>query len=174
MFGERDKKGNGNKEVAAPKEAAAVGKGATLIAANTRIEGDVHFSDQLLVNGEIHGNVCAEPESDAGLTVSAKGSVSGEIRVPNVVINGRVAGDIYASKHVELAAEARVEGNVYYHLIEMVMGARVDGSLVYTPNGEKAAAPAKIGGREPPMGADRGGDSDTLASGTPAVGKSQG
>lgn len=173
MFGERDKKGS-SKEVAAPKEAAAVGKGATLIAANTRIEGDVHFSDQLLVNGEIHGNVCAEPESDAGLTVSAKGSVSGEIRVPNVVINGRVVGDIYASKHVELAAEARVEGNVYYHLIEMVMGARVDGSLVYTPNGEKAASqPAKIGGREPPMGADRGGDQDSVASGKAAVGKSQ-
>lgn len=170
MFGERDKKGNGSKEVAAPKETAALGKGATLIAANTRIEGDVHFSDQLLVNGEIHGNVCAESESDAGLTVSAKGSVSGEIRVPNVVINGRVAGDIYASKHVELAAEARVEGNVYYHLIEMVMGARVDGSLVYTPNGEKAPTPAvKIGGREPPMGADHEGSTNSAA----AVGKSQ-
>ncbi|MCC5873566.1 MAG: polymer-forming cytoskeletal protein [Gammaproteobacteria bacterium] len=177
MFGERDKgkKGNGSKELVAPKEAAAVGKGATLIAANTRIVGDVHFADQLLVNGEIHGNVCAEPESDAGLTVSAKGSVSGEIRVPNVVINGRVAGDIHASKHVELAAEARVEGNVYYHLIEMVMGARVDGSLVYSPNGEKSPATAgTIGGREPPMGADRDGDTSVSMPGTTTeVGKSQ-
>lgn len=173
MFGDRDKKGSGSKEVPAPKDAAAVAKGATLVAANTRIEGDVHFSDQLLVNGEIHGNVCAEPDSDAGLTVSAKGSVSGEIRVPNVVINGRVAGDIYASKHVELAADARVEGNVYYHLIEMVMGARVDGSLVYTPNGDKAApAPAKMGGREPPMGADRDGDTGSV-SGAAAVGNSK-
>ncbi len=173
MFGERDKKGGGSKEVAAPKEAAVVGKGATLIAANTRIEGNVHFSDQLLVNGEIHGNVCAEPESDAGLTVSTKGSVSGEIRVPNVVINGRVVGDIHASKHVELAAEARVEGNVYYHLIEMVMGARVDGSLFYTPNGEQATAPPRIGGREGPMGADRSSDADAMASGEVAVGKTQ-
>lgn len=167
MFGERDKKA-GSKDATASKE-AAISKGATLIAANTRIEGDIHFSDQLLVNGEIHGNVCAESESDAGLTVSAKGSVSGEIRVPNVVINGRVAGDIYASKHVELAAEARVEGNVYYHLIEMVMGARVDGSLVYTPNGEQPARPATLGGREPPMGADRTPEADEPA----AVGKSQ-
>lgn len=172
MFGERDKKASASKQAAAPKEAAAVSKGATLIAVNTRIEGDVHFSDQLLVNGEIHGNVYAEPESDAGLTVSAKGAVSGEIRVPNVVINGRVVGDIYASKHVELAAEARVEGNVYYHLIEMVMGARVDGSLVYTPNGEKVPA-ARLGGREPPMGADRGSDADAAVAEGAAVGKSQ-
>ena len=140
MFGEKDKN---VKSAPATKEAAVPGKGATLIANNTRLEGDIHFSDQLLVNGEIHGNVYAEQDSDAGLTVSAKGSVVGEIRVPNVVINGRVKGDIYAGKHVELAAEARVEGNVYYHLIEMVMGARVEGSLVYTPPGEE---PARRGG----------------------------
>lgn len=172
MFGERDKKTPVSKESTAPKDASSLGKGATLIAANTRIEGDVHFLDQLLVNGEINGNVCAEPDSDAGLTVSAKGSVNGEIRAPNVVINGRVVGDIHASKHVELAAEARVEGSVYYNLIEMVIGARVDGSLIYTPNGdEPAKRPTAISGKEPPMGADRGNDGDESPSAT--VGKSQ-
>ncbi|MEE4299830.1 MAG: polymer-forming cytoskeletal protein [Pseudomonadales bacterium] len=134
MFGDKDRN---VKSAPTTKEAAVPGKGATLIANNTRLEGDIHFSDQLLVNGEVHGNVHAKDDSDAGLTVSAKGSVVGEIRVPNVVVNGQVKGDIYASKHVELAAEARVEGNVYYHLIEMVMGARVDGSLVYSPPGEE-------------------------------------
>ncbi|TVS17501.1 MAG: polymer-forming cytoskeletal protein [Gammaproteobacteria bacterium] len=172
MFGERDKKAAVSKESTAPKDAAALGKGATLIAANTRIEGDVHFLDQLLVNGEINGNVHADSDSDAGLTVSAKGSVNGEIRVPNVVINGHVVGDIHAGKHVELAAEARVEGSVYYNLIEMVMGARVDGNLVYTPSGEEQAKrPTAIGGREPPMGADRGND-ESAESPTAAVGKS--
>ena len=144
MFVEREKN---LKSAPATNEAAVPGQGATLIGNNTRLEGDIHFSDQLLVNGEIHGNVYAEQDSDAGLTVSAKGSVVGEIRVPNVVINGRVKGDIYAGKHVELAAEARVEGNVYYHLIEMVMGARVDGSLVYTPPGE---APVRKGASNKP------------------------
>lgn len=140
MFGDKDAK-QGRRTAEPAKDDAAPGKGATLIANNTRIEGDIHFSDQLLVNGEINGNIHADSESDAGLTVSAKGVVCGEIRVPNVVINGRVKGDIHAGKHVELAAEARVEGNVHYHLIEMVMGARVDGSLVYTPPGEQNAAP---------------------------------
>lgn len=142
MFGEKDKQG---KSDAAPRESSAPGKGATVIANNTRIEGDVHFSDQLLVHGEIHGSVFANQDTDAGLTVSAKGEVIGEIRVPNVVVNGSVKGDIYADKHVELAAEARVEGNVYYHLIEMVMGARVDGSLCYTPPGEQNRKPAAKG-----------------------------
>lgn len=150
MFGEKEK---GVKTSPAGKEGAVPGKGATLIATNTRVEGDVHFTDQLHVNGEVRGNVYAEQESDAELNVSAKGSVEGEIRVPNVVVNGRVKGDIHAGKHVELAAEARVEGNVYYHLIEMVVGARVDGSLVYTPPGEQAARGARPNAGPKPLAA---------------------
>ena len=154
MFGEKEK---GVKSSPAGKDNGVPGKGATLIATNTRVEGDIHFSDQLHVNGEVRGNVYAEQESEAQLNVSAKGSVEGEIRVPNVVINGRVKGDIHAGKHVELAAEARVEGNVYYHLIEMVVGARVDGSLVYTPPGEQAARPARSASGPKPLAATGGG-----------------
>ena len=40
-------------------------------------------------------------------------------------------GDVYSSEHIELAAKARVIGNVYYHLIEMVMGSEVNGSLYH-------------------------------------------
>ena len=168
MFGEKDRNVK-SAPASKDRDASVPGKGATLIANNTRLEGDIHFSDQLLVNGEIHGNVHAEQESDAGLTVSAKGAVVGEIRVPNVVINGEVNGDIYATKHVELAAEARVKGNVYYHLIEMVMGARVDGSLVYTPPGE---APARKGaGKAGPKEVARDAPSQTPATG---VGNAQG
>jgi cytoskeletal protein CcmA (bactofilin family) len=57
--------------------------------------------------------------------------VAGEIRVPNIVINGRVAGNVYAGNKLELAANARVQGNVYYKLIEMQLGAMVDGQLVH-------------------------------------------
>ncbi len=40
-------------------------------------------------------------------------------------------GDVYSSEHIELAAKARVVGNVYYHLIEMVTGSEVNGSLCH-------------------------------------------
>ena len=42
-----------------------------------------------------------------------------------------VEGDVYSSDHIELAAKARVVGNVYYNLIEMVMGSEVNGSLLH-------------------------------------------
>lgn len=106
-------------------------KGVTLIAAHTEVSGDVHFVNQLYINGHIKGNVTADADGEATVVVSADGSVTGEIRVPNVVVNGRVEGNVYATKRMELAQNAEVKGNVYYKLIEMQLGAMVDGQLVH-------------------------------------------
>ena len=106
-------------------------KGVTLIAANTEVTGDVHFVNQLYINGHIQGNVTADADSEATVVVSEEGSVTGEIRVPNVVVNGRVEGNVYATRRMELAQNAEVKGNVYYKLIEMQLGAMVDGQLVH-------------------------------------------
>ncbi len=108
-----------------------IDKSVTLIAANTEVVGDVRFKDQLFVNGVVNGNLYASPGADATVVVSEGGSVRGEIHVPNVVINGHIEGNVYASARVELAAKAQVEGNVYYKLIEMQLGAMVDGQLVH-------------------------------------------
>ena len=104
--------------------------GITLIAKNCEISGDVYFNDQLQINGVVKGNIYAQAGSRALVTVSQKGQVHGEIRVPNVIVNGKVVGDIRSDNHIELAAKAEVKGNVYYNLIEMVKGSRVDGQMV--------------------------------------------
>ena len=111
-----------------------MGKGATLIAENTAVLGDVRFSDQLYVNGHIEGNVVAEAGTEATLMISDVGSIKGQINAPFVVVNGRVEGDVHAGTRVELAPQARISGNVYYTLIEMQLGAMVDGQLVHVRN----------------------------------------
>jgi len=63
--------------------------------------------------------------------LSERGTIEGEVKVPNVVVNGSVIGDVHAAGHVELASQARVHGNVYYSLIEMAMGAEVNGKLMH-------------------------------------------
>lgn len=113
------------------KPAVKAGKDATLIAESTKVVGNITFADQLYVNGSIEGDIRAEDATAATLVVSEVGSVKGEIRAPFVVINGRVEGNVHASTRVELAANARIKGNVYYKLIEMQLGAMVDGQLVH-------------------------------------------
>jgi cytoskeletal protein CcmA (bactofilin family) len=105
----------------------------TLIGAGTRIIGDVQFSGGFHVDGHIKGNVDAPPASGATLSVSDAGIVEGSVAVPNVILNGTVKGDILAHDRVELGATARVTGNVYYGLIEMEMGAEINGKLIHEP-----------------------------------------
>ena len=112
------------------KKAKVDQQGVTLVAAETQVVGDVHFKSQLFVYGHIEGNLVSDDEKSSVL-VSEGGSVRGEIRVPNVTINGRVDGDIFAQARVELAEKATIHGNVYYRLIEMQLGAKVEGQLVH-------------------------------------------
>ena len=111
--------------------------GITLIASNCEVVGDVLFNDELQVNGTVEGNILAKDGAKAMVRVSKSGVVKGEIRAPNVVINGQIHGDVHCNNHIELAANARINGNVYYNLIEMVMGSRVDGGLVHRPETAK-------------------------------------
>ena len=103
----------------------------SLIGRHTETLGDLRFSGGLHVDGTVKGNVYADDDSGAVLTLSEHGTVEGEVRVPNVVLNGTVIGDVHARDQIELAANARITGNVYYRLIEMAMGAEVNGSLVH-------------------------------------------
>ena len=104
----------------------------SLIGQSTEIKGDVCFNGGLHVDGKIIGNVFAT-EPGSLLTLSDQGSVEGEVRVPNVMLNGQVKGDVYANERIELASRARVMGNVYYNMLEMTMGAEVNGKLVHEP-----------------------------------------
>lgn len=112
----------------------------SLIGQQTKIQGEVHFSGGLHIDGHIEGNIHALEDSGAVLTLSEQGSIKGEVRVPNIILNGTVLGNVYAGEHIELAINARVTGNVYYNLIEMAMGAEVNGSLIHAA--DMASQPA--------------------------------
>ncbi|HFE32578.1 MAG TPA: polymer-forming cytoskeletal family protein [Gammaproteobacteria bacterium] len=118
----------------------------TLIGSGTVLRGDIHFKDGLHIDGVVKGNVIAEGENSM-LTMSENGRIEGEVRVHNIVLNGEVKGDVHALEHVELAAQARVTGNVYYALIEMAMGAEVNGNLVH--RSEVAEPEAETDSEEP-------------------------
>lgn len=107
----------------------------TLVGRNTRITGDLRFSGGLHVDGHIEGNVSCESGTESVLSVSQHGSIKGEVRVAHVVINGSIEGDVYADQRLELGAEAHVTGDVHYNLIEIAVGAAVNGKMVHKPAG---------------------------------------
>lgn len=108
----------------------------TLVGGNTKINGDLNFEGGCHVDGTINGNVSADTESDSALSISEDANIKGGVTVPYVVLHGIVRGDVFASKRVELGPTARVIGNVYYNLIEMAIGAEINGKLVHQPEGQ--------------------------------------
>ena len=112
----------------------------TLIGKAARVHGDVEFQGGLHLDGQVRGSVRADAARDSTLSVSESGAIEGDVEVPNVVLNGRVKGDIHATERVVLGATAQVEGNVYYGIIEMTLGAQIIGKLVrLSPEGVPAA-----------------------------------
>lgn len=113
----------------------------TIIGQKSILHGDLLFSGGLHVDGAIKGNVIADDDPEAVLILGERGSIEGEVKVPHVLLNGSVTGDVHATVSAELSPRARVTGSVYYKMIEMAMGAEVNGNLVHL---EEEKAPALV------------------------------
>ena len=103
----------------------------TLVGVNTRVHGDIEFDGGFHVAGYVRGNVEATKDENSILSISEQGCVEGSVVAPYVLVNGTIKGDVLAAKRVELGAKARVIGNVQYNLIEIVIGAEVNGKLIH-------------------------------------------
>ncbi len=119
--------------------------GTTLVAKGAHIKGDILFQGSLEVEGEITGNLVGKEGEDTVVRILDAGSVNGELRVPVIFISGKVSGDVYASQQIELAANAVVDGDVHYNVLEVERGAQVNGNFVQKKPGEVQRVVLPIG-----------------------------
>ncbi len=103
----------------------------TLIGIKTNVTGDISFSGGLRIDGHVHGNITATEDEQSTLVLSDEGSVVGEIKVANVIVNGTVTGPIHAKEYLELQAKAKVFGDVHYGSMEIHLGASVEGKMIH-------------------------------------------
>ena len=103
----------------------------TLIGRGTTVRGDLEFSGGVHIDGEHQGDARGrEGAMPATLWVGEQGQVRGNVDVAIAVIDGEVIGNVRGSDRVVLGAKARVTGDVTYVVIEMTLGARVEGRLM--------------------------------------------
>jgi cytoskeletal protein CcmA (bactofilin family) len=98
----------------------------SLLAVGAELHGDLRFQGAVQIDGILKGNLLA---TEGMVRISEQGRVEGEIRAPHIIVDGEVQGDVHASSHLELGARARIRGNLYYAVMEMAMGAQVEGRL---------------------------------------------
>lgn len=104
----------------------------SLIGAGTTIEGNLNFSGGLRIDGMVKGNVIAAQDKPSTLVLSEHARVVGEVNVTHLVINGTIDGPVYASEYMELQGKAKVNGDVHYNIMEIQLGAIVEGRLVHS------------------------------------------
>ncbi len=114
----------------------------TLIGAGTTLTGDIAFRGGMHVDGQVRGNVVGGDETATTLfSLANSGRIEGSVEASEVVVNGTVEGDVIARDRVELGPTARVTGNVIYGLVQMAVGAEVNGKLIHRPTATPVIPP---------------------------------
>ena len=102
----------------------------SLIAAGTRIDGNLKFDEGLRVDGEVFGDIQSSTEAGTSmLVISEAAVVQGAILADHVIVNGTVRGPVQSRELLELQPKARIEGDVTYVSLEMHQGATISGQL---------------------------------------------
>jgi cytoskeletal protein CcmA (bactofilin family) len=97
----------------------------THIAQGTRLAGEVTGATELLVEGELRGEV----RVDATVTVGAEGLVEGPITAPVVRVGGRVVGSVVATDRVEVSPSGYLEGDIAAPRVVIAEGAFFKGKV---------------------------------------------
>lgn len=139
----------------APVQAAAaasaapqrpVGPSRNVLSSDVEIKGTVKFTNDLVVDGRIEGEI----QSDGNLTVGENARLKAEIKTGTVVVYGKVHGNIIANEKVELKATAEVVGDIKAKVLSIEPGAIFVGkSNVGTPSTPAAAAAKPAAGAAP-------------------------
>lgn len=112
----------------------------TLIGAGTTFQGDISFEGGIRVDGTVEGTISAPDDSGSRLVITDQAKIKGEVRVPHVVVNGSVVGNVHSSERLELQRQARVEGDLYYEVIQMEEGASVTGTCAHVSTTKEGGA----------------------------------
>ncbi|RFF26492.1 polymer-forming cytoskeletal protein [Wenzhouxiangella sp. 15190] len=97
--------------------------GTTVIAAGSKLVGDLALSDNLHVDGRIEGNV----QSEAEVAIGQEGHFVGELQAEHVLVSGRFEGNVDA-RRLEIVAGGRVEGDVTVAELVIEPGALFNGN----------------------------------------------
>jgi len=105
--------------VAVPVEQATIGR--SLV-----VKGEITGSESLYIDGKVEGTINL---SDSRVTIGRNGTVAASISAREVVILGKVHGNIQVTDRVDIRSEGSLTGDVITQRISVEDGAILKGSV---------------------------------------------
>lgn len=124
-------------------------RGGTMIGPNTKINGELSGDEDIVVDGRVEGKVVLKKQ----LTVGPTGHVHADVVAKNVLIAGKLVGNVQAEEKVEIVATGSLEGNIRAAKIVIAEGAQFKGSVEMASGSSPrrdAADGAEARGERPP------------------------
>jgi cytoskeletal protein CcmA (bactofilin family) len=106
----------------------------TILGLGCLFEGNLTLPEGLTrIDGEVIGNI----KGNCGLIIGESGSVKGDLSVENVVVYGKVHGNIRA-RSLEIRASGRVDGDIQVQELVVEKGAIYNGKCSMGVEGSEA------------------------------------
>lgn len=119
----------------APAKSTYMNPNKNILSSDVEIKGSLKFSNDLIIDGRIEGEVT----SDGSLTVGENALVIGEIRTKSVIVFGKVQGNITVTERCELKSNAVQEGDIIAGTMAIEEGASFSGRSTVGKNAAKNA-----------------------------------
>jgi cytoskeletal protein CcmA (bactofilin family) len=136
----------GGKDISSPKPASSgapkMSGNKNILSSDVEIKGTLKFSNDLIIDGRIEGEIMSEGD----LTVGENANVKADIRTRSVTVFGKVQGNIFVTDRCELKQNAELQGDVTAGKLAIeegatFMGSSKVGAAAKGMSGGKPAAP---------------------------------
>lgn len=110
--------------------ASAVPRTTSHLASGTRVDGNLGGSADLVVDGELVGDIAIEGR----VMIGGSGRVTGAVRARSIRLAGRIEGHVVAVERVEVVATGHLEGDISAPRVIIAEGAFFKGSVEMSAN----------------------------------------
>jgi cytoskeletal protein CcmA (bactofilin family) len=125
----------------------------SVLGSTLRFKGDLSAGEDLLIHGQVEGNIGPAPRVTIGPEARLKATVTADV----IVVEGHVEGDLNANESIIVRKSAQIRGNIQAPIVNIAEGAKFNGGI-------KMEAPAVQTGKKdrssPQADAARTGTSD--------------
>lgn len=111
-----------------------------IVAAGTKIEGNMTVEGNIRIDGTLLGNIFTKGKIVLGET----GKIEGEIECINAVISGELKGKIVVHELLSAKSTSTLDGDIFYGKIEVDQGAKINGTLLLSKKTENNTSKSTV------------------------------